>query len=443
MADERHASTMRAKFSRVYTLLGQRTLLINTATLLSGSVLSLIASLAFAPVLARIYSPADFGALGVYVGVVSIGSVLAALRYEQAIVLPESDADGRGLLWLSLGLVLAASLIVAVFSLLLFVGAPELHDDVRSALLWLAPGMFATAAYQVLVFWRVRSGEYMQVSYTRVIRSVAIGSSQTALALVGAGAGGLIAGQVAGQLAALGAVWSKGRDAGNSTPRSLPRKGELLRLAREHQNFPMYDLPQAALNSVSQQAPVFLLASLASASSAGLFVMAIRVLMLPVTMAGQSVRPVLLQKTSATKNRGECIRPIILSGVLALALIGALPMTILLLAGPWLFELFLGREWREAGLYASIMAPWLFLVFIKEAVMALVPVLGAQRMMLKTEAASLIARVLGIALGAAVGGAVGAVVVLSAIGSVVNMFVIWRLMDRARIHDASVGRAVA
>ncbi len=37
----------------------------------------------------------------------------------------------------------------------------------------------------------------------------------------------------------------------------------------------------------------------------------------------------------------------------------------IILAGPSIFSLIFGKEWHEAGIYARILAPWIFLDFIR------------------------------------------------------------------------------
>ena len=89
-----------------------------------GIAAAQLISLAFIPLLTRLYGPTAFGVLGAYTAVVSIIMPLATLCYANAIVLPEDDHEVEALIklahriswagaFLALILVLAAGPIIA------------------------------------------------------------------------------------------------------------------------------------------------------------------------------------------------------------------------------------------------------------------------------------------------------------------------------------------
>jgi O-antigen/teichoic acid export membrane protein len=60
----------------------------NVAVVSAGSAMGQGLLIVSAPLLTRLYTPADFGVLAVYVSIVSILVVVASLRYEVAINVP-------------------------------------------------------------------------------------------------------------------------------------------------------------------------------------------------------------------------------------------------------------------------------------------------------------------------------------------------------------------
>jgi hypothetical protein len=62
-------------------------------TLVTGTGLAQIIPLAITPILARIYSPEQFGVFALFIAVASSLSVVATGRYELAIMLPRKDVD--------------------------------------------------------------------------------------------------------------------------------------------------------------------------------------------------------------------------------------------------------------------------------------------------------------------------------------------------------------
>ena len=49
------------------------------------------------PLLTRIYGPAAFGILGVFMAVSEVGGKIASLRYDVALILPERDHEAWAL----------------------------------------------------------------------------------------------------------------------------------------------------------------------------------------------------------------------------------------------------------------------------------------------------------------------------------------------------------
>src|SRR4051812_48543692 len=93
----------------------------NVLTLMTGTGVAQIIPLAVTPILARIYSPAQFGVFSLFVAVVSSLSVVATGRYELAIMLPRKDVNAVNIAAMSIT-------ISFVVSCLLFTVACFVHE---------------------------------------------------------------------------------------------------------------------------------------------------------------------------------------------------------------------------------------------------------------------------------------------------------------------------
>lgn len=85
----------------------------NVAVITGGTVIAQIITVAFSPVITRLYGPEAFGVLGVFLSVTTILSTVSSLCYVHAVVLPKEDADGLRILFLSLKIAAIISLILA------------------------------------------------------------------------------------------------------------------------------------------------------------------------------------------------------------------------------------------------------------------------------------------------------------------------------------------
>ena len=85
-------------------------------TLCTGTLVAQLISLAFYPILGRLFTPEDFGLLATISSIVSFVTILGTGKYEQAILIAENRRKAAALVVLSL----ICSLLVGTAILMLF-----------------------------------------------------------------------------------------------------------------------------------------------------------------------------------------------------------------------------------------------------------------------------------------------------------------------------------
>ena len=175
----------------------------HVATLASGTAAGQLLLVLALPALTRLYSPADYGALAVYSSTLTVLLVLASLRFEVAIPLPEDDQVAGSLLGLSLLALGAVTLLVSLFvwlagdALVALTKVPVLRPY-----LWLLPvGLAGAGAFQALSYWAIRRRSFGRIARAKVTQGVGQVAAQIGLGLLGAGAPGLLVGDVIGRVA--------------------------------------------------------------------------------------------------------------------------------------------------------------------------------------------------------------------------------------------------
>ena len=142
--------------------------------LMTGSAFGQLLVLAASPLLTRLYTPEDFGVLGVFTALLMIFGIAVSLRYELAIPLAEDDARMVNLLALSLVLTLLVSSLVGVAVWLrgeLLAG--WLKTEALWPLLWLLPiGLLAMGCNRALIHWAIRRQKFGQIARRQIGRSV-------------------------------------------------------------------------------------------------------------------------------------------------------------------------------------------------------------------------------------------------------------------------------
>jgi len=336
----------RGRFARSVTVLAGGTAL--------GQAIVVLTS----PILTRLYTPEDFGVLAVYTSILGVVSVIASLRYELAIPLPEKDKDAANLLALSLGIVAFMGLLAGIGTWLL--GAQIVRWANASALrpyLWLLPvGVVMVGTYGVLNYWAVRKQAFTQIARTKLNQGAGLAIAQIGLGLLKSGPLGLLIGRIVGQAAGITTLamlaYKKDKKALEAISPSRVRY-----MVARYRRFPLFSSGAALINALGLQLPVLLLSGFYGAQVVGQFMLVQRVFGLPLTLLGTSVSQVYLSR-AAQKARADVqgLQKLFYAVAKRMAVLGSIPTIILVGAGPSLFTLVFGVEWRQAGLYAQIMA---------------------------------------------------------------------------------------
>ena len=88
----------------------------NVLKLISGTTLAQLIPVLVSPILTRIYSPQDFGLFALFITISAILNVLSTLRYDNVLILPRDNIDGRRVLILSICVTSFVALIILFWS---------------------------------------------------------------------------------------------------------------------------------------------------------------------------------------------------------------------------------------------------------------------------------------------------------------------------------------
>lgn len=345
--------------------LGSSSFIRGIAVLASGTVLAQAIPIAFTPVISRLFTPDDFGILGLFTSFIAMAVAVVALSFPLAIVSAESRRVSAQLAVISFAVVIPMATILAgilaIFRHGGILGFGEL-PPVSIPIVWLTSafiGVFVTLRY-----WHVRESQFSPIAKATVGQSIGRVVTQIATGILSLGGVGLLVSEVVGRGTG---VMRLGRMAVKEIPvdaRDTPRS-EYLAVIREFRKFPLLSTPSTLINSLSQALPVPLLAAAYSLTISGQFSMAYRVLALPIAVVGAAVADVFhghLAKL-ARQNMARA-RRLFLQVAAALLLLGALPSIIIVLWGPEIFSFVLGDQWSAAGVIASGIMPWLLASFV-------------------------------------------------------------------------------
>ncbi len=327
------------------------------AKLAGGSTVAQILVVAGAPVLTRLYSPEDFGALATFSALSAILITVAAGRYELAVMLPDDDDEATQLSALALLLVCVVSAATLVMAAVLYVVVVIPRGWALGAWIFLVPPtVLVGGASAVFVAGSTRRGDFGLIGTTNVVRQFVAIAAQILLGLLRLTPGGLLVG---GFLGAGAANWRLGVPVIRSIRDARPSRHDLLGVAARYSRFPRYTLPSGLVSSLYLQGIPLLIGGLFGASTLGVWSLTQRVLTVPLTIVGGAAAESYYK--TGTDRRGDRRSALRLFDQIVLGLLGvaAVPLTILAFWGPQLFAFVFGQEWEQAGFYARLMLPLL------------------------------------------------------------------------------------
>ncbi|WP_068893750.1 lipopolysaccharide biosynthesis protein [Pseudohongiella nitratireducens] len=381
----------------------------NVGVLVGGTFFSQLLLILATPILTRLYAPEYFGILAVYMAIVSLFVVLAGLRYELAIPLPEDEEQAINLVVLAECLVVVVSIVAAILltiwgdNIVGILMIPEIQGY-----LWMIPsGVLLIGTYQVFSYWAIRRKSFKEISKTKIMQSVATLIVQfSAFKLLGLG---LVLGQTGGQSVG---VWGLSKDFIKSKLYLKATSKGVRVCAARYQDFPLYSTWAGLANVAGSQLPPLLFAVFYTPGVVGLYALAHRVMAAPMTFIGQAVGNVFLSE-APKRYRNNTLAPLLLSVHKKLVYLILLPVLVLVGLGPEIFSVIFGENWRGAGEASRWLSLWMMMAFTTSPLSSMYEVAERQRLGMAMQFQLLISRCIGVVFGALYGDFIFAVACFS------------------------------
>ncbi len=327
----------------------------NIIMVAGGSVIGQGLTVLFTPLLTRMYSPVDFGVLGVFTSLLTPTIAIAALRYEMAVPLPDTDEDAVNVVAVCLfvlGIMVSLyALVAGVFGhqIVGFAKTPQL-----AKYLFLLPlGLLCGGLYNIFSFWTTRQRRFKVLSATKAMQGIGMTVVQVGSGAAHFGPIGLVLGFVAGQGLGVNNLIK-----GAKLPWNAISKERMRKVAREFGNFPRFTAAANLFNLVGQLGPAYFFSAYFSPATAGQFGMTIRVLTIPIALIGVAVQQVLYPSLVKIRDDKAQAADILEKAATSLYVLAFCLFSLLLISGPYIFQRAFGQRWGEAGHFAQIMAPW-------------------------------------------------------------------------------------
>lgn len=353
----------------------------NVSVLASGTIIGQAAPILFSPILSRLFSPAEFGTLAIFLAISSFISNVSMFRYEFAVVLPKKDRDALHIVSLSISILLFVTLLTGCFICLFRFNICKIFNEPQLVnwLLLVPFYIFIQGIWRLLNYWSTILGNFKDIAIGNVLRTYGNSIVSVGLGVLALGKNvGLILGTVIGQLF--------------ETTFLLFQRGKILRVAIKnikrvylkeyairYKRFLLIDTPHVIIDNINNQGSPFIIAYYFSKQSLGYYSFMMRILRLPVALIGSSISQVLYRTIAHSYANEENISSKVKKITFVLFLFSVIPSLILFFFAPKLFAFVFGEEWRIAGEYASILSLYMCTHFVVSSLSFVPYVIGRMK----------------------------------------------------------------
>lgn len=358
--------------------------------MISGNVLGQLALVVVYPIITRLYSPKLMGQYGLFTSYLSVASVCVCLRYEASIVAAKTKQTAFSILMLSV-------ILCVILSFLLFGGyvwfiqsnifgfkVLPLYSSVVLLFMLLIYGFYSIANYFI-----IREQGYKDLARVNALRNIIKALIQVFLGFFSSFIG-LVLGDFLGRLVGLYELIKKAHARMGGKLKFSASK--LLGVASKNKAYPIYLLPSSLINTLSFSLPIPFISHYYGINYAGLYALVNTILSLPTSLITSAVADVFHGEIAGlARNNPTEVRGLFFRVVKVLFLVAIVPTIIGMFLSPYLFSFIFGKSWGEAGIIASILLPWICMLFIVSPVSRLVFVLGGERTKLIYDVLSLFA----------------------------------------------------
>lgn len=332
----------------------------SVATVFAGTALAQLIALALLPVLARLYTPADFGVFQIYASVLRVLLMASAFRYEVGLL--ETREEGAFLSLLRATLSLSVVTSIAAGLALLWVGESL---GLPAVLVWMFPLLLIVASFQQsATFVPIRDQNYKLSAGNKVMQAVLYGAAAIGLAFTPASA---IAMPVADGLSRLGAaagIAGRTRGLAGKILSKFDFPGQVSAL-RQFIRYPLYTFPGTTMSALSGLVMSLAFVRLYGLETGGQFALMMQVLFAPIGAAAFSVSQVFtgdIARIIAEKpGEAQAVYRKLVRLMVMIALPGAM---FGYFAAPWLIVQAFGAQWEMAGRFCALAMPFAFASFV-------------------------------------------------------------------------------
>lgn len=321
------------------------------------------------PVLARIFSPAEFGLLAIITSLVPIIAIISSGAYEGGILLSKSKKSSINLAAYifirSLIFLFCFFVILVIFNNLII---DILNEPNLNYWLLTVPFIsFGAIIYNISNEWFIKYKYFPILSLNKALYTISNVSFKLFFGLVAfMKSGGLILGDILGKIFIVFFIFIRFLNLEKNILGKITKE-EIKESPKEIPDFPKYAMPDQIISNLAGSIHIFFISAFFGSTQLGFVAIVSSILYVPITIFSSAIKDVFKQRAiEDIENSGNC-RPLYIKLLIPVSLISFIGFGFLYFLLPTFFRYFLGEEWIQAGEYSQIMTPLFCFSFISMA----------------------------------------------------------------------------
>ena len=406
--------------------------------LTSGGIgISIALNFLLQPIITRIYLPETLGVFSLIVSIVVILNIISSFSYDKAILAADDYKEASNLFFISSIILLSNTVLLFI---VFYYGFDFFFENTKykliSSFYFLIPFfVFFKGINKNLQYLLIKKGSYSKNSIAEVLKGTIPSSLKIVLgSLLGPKTIYLIISALVGAFVNTIFLFSQSfKSILYTIDFSYDiNKKIFVKYIKYFQYFNWNNL----LNSLAQQVIFLLLLAFYSTKEIGFYSLSYSVILLPIGLVSDSIYKVFLPHLSEGIKNNKKIGADYKKVSLYLLVIGSFVFLILFFTAPWLFQFVFGEEWRESGVYAKCLIPWIFMLFINKPANSIIQAFQKFKFLTIYNIIVLIARVLTISIGYYLyDSVIVSIVLFSLVGFLSNLIFILYSYNLVLIYD--------
>jgi len=330
---------------------------ISTSTIISALVVAIAL-----PIITKMFSASMLGKYQLLISIITIFGVISCFKYEMAIVLPKKDNIASNVLILCL---LALSSFCLILLLIFYftngVLLKALNAENLIDTFWLIPiGVFFFGLFEIIKYSLLRKKLFNHFSRARVYQVLSTQLLMIVFGLINPSFISLFLAFISGHFISTMAFLKK------SLMKIKPTKNiQIFKFAKKFKKFPFFNTPMVFANTLSNELPVFFLATYFPSETLGYFLLANRLIVIPMNLIGTAINKVYFQKASETFNSNKKnLFELYIDTTKKLILLGIPPLFVFYFLSDVIVDLVFGDKWVVTAQIMKIIAVTAFFKFI-------------------------------------------------------------------------------